>query len=64
VDRLPDQLSRVLTDDIRERTGAESRWIRQLDDGIFLHVAHPFLGQELTASEHDHDTQPVRTSPN
>jgi hypothetical protein len=47
--RLFDQLPRSRPDQIGERIGGKSGWIRQGGDGIFSHVAYPFLFGELTA---------------
>ena len=41
----------------------KSRWIGNLGNGILVLVEYPFLGSELTASEHRHDMPPLRASP-
>jgi hypothetical protein len=44
---LLDQLARSCPDQIRQRISGKSVWIRQGGDGIFSHVAYPFLGRKL-----------------
>jgi hypothetical protein len=62
VDRLFDQLARAIAEEVSERVGCKTRWVGQLGDGSLLHVAYPFLGRDLMASEHRHDMPPLSAS--
>jgi len=63
MDRLFDQLTGSIAQNVCSRIGCKTRWIGQLGDDSLLHEAYPFLSRGLTASEHRLDMPPLRASP-